>query len=246
MTRGWKRDVRGVFLTVTFYGMWAVPGILFTVFVFGPMLLLARPFPGVVRGFRRWVRGFYAAILRGMDIAGALRIAEVQGLERLRRGGGCVVIANHRTLLDVLVLLSLVPEASCLLKPVKKAPGAGGRTTLPAFWMPFITAPFSLLGYVPMPSTWDDREALRRTIDRCRDRLSEGRPLIIFPEGTRSPDGHLLPFRDLAFRLAREGGVPVVPVVLHSDTRFMPHGSVTIHAVRRCTYRLREIGRAHV
>jgi len=239
MRRGWWREVSGFLLTVLFYGMWAPPGLFFTVFVFPPMLLLGRRFPGMVTGFRHWVRGFYAAILRGMDLAGALRVAEVQGIERLRRGGACVVVANHRTLLDVLVLLSLIPDASCLLKPMKKASTQGGRNSLPAFWRPFITAPFSLLGYVPMPSTWDDREGLRRTIDLCRVRLSEGRPLIIFPEGTRSPDGHLLQFRDLAFRLATEAGVPVVPVVLHSDTRFMPHGSIAMRSARRCTYRLR-------
>jgi 1-acyl-sn-glycerol-3-phosphate acyltransferase len=239
MTAGRWRRIRGVFHTLVFYSLWAVVGLTFTFVLFVPMRLLSRPFPAVLRPLRAFTRGFYGVIVRSLEATGALRMAEMTGVERLRRGGPAVVVANHRTMMDVLILMWLLPDASCLLKPVEKPPEDQRRAAMPDFWKPFILAPFSLLGYVPMPPVWNDREALKNTFDRCRALLREGRPLVIFPEGTRSPDGHLLPFRDFPFHLAKDAGVPIIPVVIHTDTRFMPQGTVSINAARRCTYRLR-------
>lgn len=237
-SRRWRR-VRGVFHTLVFYSLWAVVGLVFTVLLFLPLRLLSRPLPGLLRPFRAFTRLFYGVIVKSLAATGALRLAELGGVERLRMGGPAIVVANHRTLLDVLILMWLLPDASCLLKPVRKPPAGEERRAMPDFWKPFILAPFSLLGYVPMPPTWSDREALKETFDRCRALLAQGRPLVIFPEGTRSPDGRLLPFRDFPFHLAKDAGVPIVPVMIHTDTRFMPQGTVGIDAARRCTYRLR-------
>lgn len=232
------RRVRGIFHTLVFYSLWVVVGVVFTLVFFPPFYLLSRLVPGAVRPFRVFTRHFYGVIIRALEVTGAIRLGEMKGVERLHRGGAAVVVANHRTLLDVLILMWQLPHASCLLKPLKKAPDGQSRNTMPDFWKPFIMAPFSLLGYVPMPPSWNDRDALKQTFDRCIALLRAGRPVVIFPEGTRSPDGRLLPFRDFPFHLAKAAGVPLVPVLIHTDTRFMPQGTVGIDAARRCTYRL--------
>ena len=239
MIHRWWRHVRGVFHTLVFYILWIAISVPFTLVLFIPVSLLARKHPGVVAPLRRFTRGFYGFLTRSLQATGALRLAEMTGIERLRKGGPAVVVANHRTMMDVLILMWLLPDASCLLKPMKKPPEGEQRNAMPDLWKPFIAAPFSLLGYVPMPPSWSDREALKETFDRCRQVLGQGRPIVMFPEGTRSPDGRLLPFRDFPFHVAKDAGVPVIPVMMHADTRFMPQGTKSIHAIRRCTYRIR-------
>jgi 1-acyl-sn-glycerol-3-phosphate acyltransferase len=64
-------------------------------------------------------------------------------------------------------------------------------------------------------------------MDRCRAHLRRGTPVLIFPEGTRSPHGHLQPFKDGAFRLAVEAGCPIIPVALSGTYATLPkHGFV--------------------
>ena len=82
--------------------------------------------------------------------------------------------------------------------------------------------------------------SLSAAVRRAQGMLAAGRNLIVFPEGTRSVTGRLLPFRDIAFRLARSAGVPVVPVVLQSDLPFMAKrpGSIFPRApsISRCAF----------
>jgi 1-acyl-sn-glycerol-3-phosphate acyltransferase len=58
--------------------------------------------------------------------------------------------------------------------------------------------------------------------------LEQGSCLVIFPEGTRSRDGSLLPFKKGPFFLAMESGAPVVPVSIVGTTRLLPKGSVSL------------------
>jgi len=141
----------------------------------------------------------------------------------------------------VILLLSRVRCTSCLLRSWSPPSGAaaGERPGIPGFWKPFITGAFSLLGYVPMPNDWSDLPAMRTAYDNCLEALRQGRPLIIFPEGTRSTTRRLQPFVDFPFKLALDAGVPVVPVVLHSQVPFIPKGSITMHAEARADFRMR-------
>lgn len=236
---GDRRRWRAAWHTVAFYAPWALVSGGFTVLAYLPLRLLSPVFPSLLRGFRRFTQGFYRFQMTFLTWTGTIRIASIEGEEALARPGPRVIVANHRTLLDVLILMSRVPEATCLLKPLRRSGADPASHAMPDFWKPFILGPFSLLGYIPMPADWRDPQGLRRVVDLCRSQLAAGRPLIVFPEGTRSPDGRLLPFQDLAFRVAREAGVPLQPVAIHTDVRFMPQGTVGIDADRRCTFRIR-------
>ncbi|HEY0840972.1 MAG TPA: lysophospholipid acyltransferase family protein [Vulgatibacter sp.] len=68
--------------------------------------------------------------------------------------------------------------------------------------------------------------SVRAMLEACRSTLRDGLPVMLFPEGTRSPDGALLPFRDGAFELAIEAGVPVVPIALAGTRDCRPKGSL--------------------
>ena len=134
------------------------------------------------------------------------------GRERLPWKGPAVIVANHLSLLDILVLYGL-------FRPFKWVSKAS------IFQVPIVGWNMWLADYVPLRR--GDRESIRQMMDRCRTHLRRGTPVLIFPEGTRSPDGHLQPFKDGAFRLAVEAGCPIIPVALSGTYATLPkHGFV--------------------
>jgi len=138
-----------------------------------------------------------------MEGLGLIRVSRI-GTERLRRKGPYVVIANHPTLIDAVLLLACMPQADCV---AKKA----------AWNNAFLRWAVRGAGYIPN----DEGEAL---INGCATRLGEGRCLLLFPEGTRSPMGQLGRFRRGAARVALKTGCDVVPVVITCDPPFLVKG----------------------
>src|SRR2546426_6796726 len=132
----------------------------------------------------------------------------VRGLEQLAGGGAAVCAPTHQSRLDILVLLGFLP----------------GRTRFAAkreLWThPVVGAVLDTLGMVPI-----DRDRPERAIDALDRAAAERHSLVIFPEGTRSRTGRLLPFKKGAFVLAAEAGLPIVPVVCRGTRRLMPRGS---------------------
>ncbi len=70
----------------------------------------------------------------------------------------------------------------------------------------------------------------RRTIEEAARRIRQGCSVVIFPEGTRSRDGNLLPFKKGGFHLAMSSGAEIVPVAIRGSRAVMPRGSLLIHA----------------
>ncbi len=132
----------------------------------------------------------------------------VCGLEQLAGGGPFVFAPNHQSHLDILVLLGFLP----------------GRTRFAAkqeLWAhPVVGAVLDTLGMVPI-----DRDHPERAIDALDRAAAERHSFVIFPEGTRSRTGQLLPFKKGAFVLAIAAGLPIVPVVCRGTRRLMPRGS---------------------
>ncbi|MGC4000078.1 MAG: lysophospholipid acyltransferase family protein [Anaeromyxobacter sp.] len=126
--------------------------------------------------------------------------------------GPAVIVANHLSMLDILVLYGLYRP----FKWVSKAE---------LFKVPFVGWNMVINDYVRV---WrGDRESVRRMMAHCRAHLARGTPVLLFPEGTRSLDGHLQPFKEGAFKLAHEAGVPVIPVLVTGTAQALPkHGLV--------------------
>jgi 1-acyl-sn-glycerol-3-phosphate acyltransferase len=145
-------------------------------------------------------------------VANPLWSVRVTGRTRIPWHGPAVLVANHLSLLDILVLYAL-------FRPFKWVAKAE------LFRIPFVGWNMTLNDYVPVLR--GDRESIRHMMDHCRAHLARGTPILIFPEGTRSRDGHLQPFKDGAFRLAVEAGVPVIPIAVTGTSDTLPkHGLV--------------------
>ncbi|NOY90315.1 MAG: 1-acyl-sn-glycerol-3-phosphate acyltransferase [Deltaproteobacteria bacterium] len=178
-----------------------------------PRLLFGRPGP---RAQRRYRRGLNLGFHRFMAMLRAFHLIDFRLPERRpdHPQGAFLVIANHPTLLDVALLLSACPEAVCLVK---------------SDWYrsPFLR-PLLLLGdHIPgsaieefMPGSTSPAPV----VERIEQKLREGVPVVVFPEGTRSPRRGLRRFRRGALEAATRAGVPVVQVFLDVDRPFLMKG----------------------
>jgi 1-acyl-sn-glycerol-3-phosphate acyltransferase len=123
-----------------------------------------------------------------------------------------IIMCNHQSALDIFVLYIALPF---LFKWVAKRQ---------LFSIPFVGWIMKRAGYVSL-----DRENAReglKAINDAAQKIREGMNIIIFPEGTRSKDGKLLPFKKGVFSLALRSGVPVIPVGIIGTSRLQPKGSL--------------------
>ncbi len=142
----------------------------------------------VQRIIHRAVRGY----LRAFDLLGAVRV-RCDHPERLRQPG-TLVVANHPGRLDAVALIAEMPQADCVVKSAY-------------FDNVFLRGTVRAAGYVAS-------SAGPALVKACTERLVRGRSLVVFPEGTRSPDGGLGRFRRGAAHIALRSGCPVVPVTI--------------------------------
>jgi 1-acyl-sn-glycerol-3-phosphate acyltransferase len=124
----------------------------------------------------------------------------VRGLENLQAGQNYIFMANHVSNLDPPLLIPAVPGRCSVL--VKKE----------LFRTPILGTGMRLAQLVPVDRS--DREAAIESVQAAIKVLRQGLHMVIYPEGTRSADGRLLPFKKGPFHLAMESGIPVVPVTL--------------------------------
>jgi 1-acyl-sn-glycerol-3-phosphate acyltransferase len=127
-----------------------------------------------------------------MRIIGILTF-RVQGGSKLSLPGR-VVIANHPCLLDIVFLISQIPNATCIVKPA-------------LIRNPFMRIPIRAMGYIYA----EDPEDL---LQRCAQELHEGGSLIIFPEGTRTTPGKPLKFQRGAAAIALQAQAKILPILL--------------------------------
>lgn len=162
--------------------------------VFFP-LLMAMPAKGQERHARaRRVIGLsFRACVWILSRSGCMRL-ETSGLERLRQAQGVLVLANHPSYIDVVVLLSLAPQVNCVVK------GAHWRN--PFYWSIVRSA-----GYIRNTSP----EIL---VESCANTLMAGESLVLFPEGTRTVPGQSLRFQRGAAHVALKADATVLPVLI--------------------------------
>jgi 1-acyl-sn-glycerol-3-phosphate acyltransferase len=123
-----------------------------------------------------------------------------------------VYCANHQSLLDILVLGSVLPG---------DFKWAAKRSLMK---IPFLGWHLQLAGHVPVDRGAGTRAAAE-VIGRFTKVLEAGKPLLVFPEGTRSEDGLLRGFKNGSFYAAVRAGVPVVPVALEGTHLLMKKGA---------------------
>ena len=152
----------------------------------------------------------------------------VEGMERIPRVGPAILVGNHISWLDPILLACwLTPSTGRAINWMGKAE---------AMRWPLIGWFLRVNGVFGVRRGAADLEAFRLA-ERI---LSEGRILGIYPEGTRSPDGILRPFRDGAALLALRSGVPVLPVAVTGTDGLWRKGSLIPRRVPRVTLTIGE------
>jgi 1-acyl-sn-glycerol-3-phosphate acyltransferase len=142
---------------------------------------------------QRWIHRGASAFIGFMQGVGLMRLERV-GTDRLRAGGPLLVVANHPTIFDLPLLLSLMPQADCIV----------GKAWAENF---FLRRVVTAAGYFRN----DDGSSVIRA---CKRHLDAGRSVVIFPEGTRSPAGGLRTFHAGAAFVALRTGQDLLPVLL--------------------------------
>jgi len=149
----------------------------------------------------------------GVRLAGIS--VKVEGRERLQDGRNYIFMCNHVSNVDPPIVAPLIPPRTSVL--VKKE----------VFRIPFLSRAMRMGSLVPVDRR--NRESAIASLSAAGEVLRSGLSMMIFPEGTRSPDGRLLPFKKGPFYLAMETGVPVVPMTILGTYEIMPKGRFVIH-----------------
>ncbi len=136
---------------------------------------------------------------------------KAEGLGNIDPQKHYVLVSNHQSMLDILVLLAVLPHHFKFL--AKKE----------LFSLPFLGWHITLAGYIPVDRK--SAESGRRAIHKANHYLSEGISVLFFPEGTRSLDGEIHEFKAGAFKLAQEHHVEVLPVVIDRTYDAIPKNS---------------------
>ena len=133
----------------------------------------------------------------------------VEGLERVTPGTTYVFVSNHQSIYDIPVIFASLPFQLRII----------AKESLGRF--PFLGWHLRRSGHLLVDRRRPDRAGI---LDRWRALVGEGLSLIIFPEGTRSPDGRIGPFKAGSFLLAIEARLPIVPLSIDGTRQVMPKG----------------------
>ncbi len=146
---------------------------------------------------QRTVSLMFKGFVAMLTAVGVINVS-TQNLHLLQQARGHIVIANHPTLVDVVVLISLMPNAGCVVKQ--------------SLWRnPFIRGVLSSVGYIPNRSA-------NLLLQDCKQVLKQDTNLVIFPEGTRTLVGNVInPFARGAANIAIRTQSDILPVVLRTD-----------------------------
>jgi 1-acyl-sn-glycerol-3-phosphate acyltransferase len=179
------------------------------VFLVAMLLAPSRRF-GAQWAVHRYARGLFLLLSALSRVR--VRVPELLALRCLRSH---IVVANHLSFLDPMLLLSVLPRASTLVRP-------------DFFRVPIFSAILRSSGFLPAgrggaDSAW---------VEAIAEQLRGGGTVFLFPEGKRNPKGRLAPFRPGAFYLARRLGAPIAVVRLRGTGELFPPGSAWFRVTR--------------
>ncbi|TDD09205.1 1-acyl-sn-glycerol-3-phosphate acyltransferase [Saccharopolyspora terrae] len=140
----------------------------------------------------------------------------VEGVERVPREGGAILVSNHMAVADSFFMPLMMPRRVTFLAKREYFTGKGVRGKLKKAF-------FSGVGQVPIDRS--SGAAAQAALDTGVRLLSEGKLLGVYPEGTRSPDGRLYKGKTGVARMALESGMQVIPIAMFGTDKVNPIGS---------------------
>jgi 1-acyl-sn-glycerol-3-phosphate acyltransferase len=160
------------------------------------------------------VYAWHARLWAGLALALNRTKVTITGAEHLPTGA-TIFMSNHQSSFDILALLAAMPRRLHWI--AKKE----------LFDIPVFGPSMRRGGYIPL-DRGDGRKALQ-SMDAAADTIRQGKCVVLFPEGTRTTDGNLLPFKRGGFILARKATVPVVPVTINGSGRVNPANQIRLY-----------------
>jgi 1-acyl-sn-glycerol-3-phosphate acyltransferase len=140
----------------------------------------------------------------------------VEGVDRIPRDRACIFMSNHVSNLDPPALVSLIPgRTSAFMK----------RSLMN---LPILGTGFRQGEFIAVDRTGNPADA-QRSVAEAQRVLAKGVHITTFVEGTRSPDGRMLPFKKGPFFLAMAAGAPCIPVSIYGTETILRKGSQRIH-----------------
>ena len=138
----------------------------------------------------------------------------VSGKENFRTDETYVIVSNHQSLVDILVVFTLFRH----FKWISKAE---------LFNIPLIGWNMYLNGYVRLER--GRNHSVKKMYQACEQHLQQGSSIYLFPEGTRSESGRLREFKEGAFALAKRQQTPILPIVINGSRTALPKNSLNFH-----------------
>lgn len=139
----------------------------------------------------------------------------VMGAENVLIGKPQIFMSNHQSDFDILIVLGFIPGQFRWI--AKKE----------LFKIPVFRTAMRNAGYIEIDR--QQHEKAMKSLDVAARKVREGKSVMTFPEGTRSKDGKIKPFKQGMFHLAIQAGVPIVPITIVGAGNIMPKRSLRIH-----------------
>lgn len=162
----------------------------------------------------RWASKWIAPWWGKLIIAITFSSVKLNGKSNLLAGQSYIIVCNHQSLYDTLAVYGYLPlEFKWVMKKELEK-------------VPFVGASCKALGHVFIDRK--NSENAKKSLIESKHKISDGVSAFFFPEGTRSPDGELINFKKGAFRMAKDLGLPILPVSIKGANKIMAAKSLII------------------
>ncbi|NMR25662.1 1-acyl-sn-glycerol-3-phosphate acyltransferase [Pseudoalteromonas sp. NEC-BIFX-2020_015] len=219
MKAKWIKIYR-VFATGSAFALFSGGGLVLSILVFSIQRLIYRDINQRNQAARTAVHYSFKFFVGYMRLVGILRL-DIDKLDEIKHAKGQLIIANHPSLIDVVVLISIVRHADCVVKA--------------DLWKnPFLKGVVKATGYINNDADPD------YFLGQCQQSFARGNNLIVFPEGTRSTPGNTWKFKRGAANIALRTEVDMLPVLIDVSPVTLTKGQKWYQVTdRRFTFKMR-------